>query len=86
MAAFRVDLDIAKSHSRPHVSADNRYSVSQFKTMKCRPVFPARFGCIEGARGHCQTFLTWCNTEHRHSGFGYMTPGRAISHCGLAEL
>ena len=34
MAALLVDLDIAKSHSRPQVSDDNPYSESQFKTMK----------------------------------------------------
>lgn len=56
VAALLVDLDIAKSHSRPHVSDDNPYSESQFKTMKYRPDFPARFGCIEDARAHCQDF------------------------------
>lgn len=74
VAALLVDLDIAKSHSRPHVSDDNPYSESQFKTMKYRPDFPARFGCIEDARTHCQTFFPWYNTMHRHSGIGYMTP------------
>ena len=74
VAALLVDLDIAKSHSRPHVSDDNPYSESQFKTMKYRPNFPARFGCIEDARAHCQAFFTWDNTMHRHSGIGYMTP------------
>ena len=74
VAALLVDLDIAKSHSRPHVSDDNPYSESQFKTMKYRPDFPARFGCIEDARAHCQTFFAWYNTTHRHSGIGYMTP------------
>jgi len=42
--------------------------------MKYRPDFPARFGCIEDARSHCQTFFAWYNTTHRHSGIGYMTP------------
>ena len=42
--------------------------------MKYRPNFPARFGCIEDARAHCQTFFAWYNTTHRHSGIGYMTP------------
>jgi len=42
VAALLVDLDIIKSHSRPHVSDDNPYSESQFKTMKYRPDFPAR--------------------------------------------
>lgn len=74
VAALLVDLDIAKSHSRPHVSDDNPFSESQFKTMKYRPDFPARFGCIEDARAHCQTFFAWYNTAHRHSGIGYMTP------------
>ena len=79
VAALLVDLDITKSHSRPHVSDDNPYSESQFKTMKYRPDFPARFGCIEDARAHCQSFFAWYNTMHRHSGIGYMTP-HAVHH------
>ena len=74
VAALLVDLDITKSHSRPHVSDDNPFSESQFKTMKYRPDFPARFGSIEDASAHCQAFFPWYNTEHRHSGIGYMTP------------
>ena len=42
--------------------------------MKYRPDFPMRFDSIEHARAHCQTFFVWYNTEHRHSGIGYMTP------------
>ena len=82
VASLLVDLDVAKSHSRPHVSDDNPYSESQFKTMKYRPEFPARFGCIEDARSHCQAFFAWYNGEHRHSGIGYMTPHSV--HYGLA--
>ena len=74
VASLLVDLDITKSHSRPHVSDDNPYSESQFKTMKYRPEFPQRFGCIEHARAHCQAFFAWYNDQHRHSGIGYMTP------------
>lgn len=74
VAALLVDLDIATSHSRPHVSDDNPYSESQFKTMKYRPDFPARFGCIEDTRAHCQAVFAWYNTMHRYSGIGYMTP------------
>jgi putative transposase len=74
VAALLVDLEVTKSHSRPHVSDDNPYSESQFKTMKYRPDFPERFASIEHARAHCQTFFAWYNTEHRHSGIGYMTP------------
>jgi putative transposase len=83
VAALLVDLDVAKSHSRPHVSDDNPYSESQFKTMKYRPDFPARFGCIEDARAHCQEFFPWYNGVHRHSGIGYMTPHSV--HHGYAD-
>jgi putative transposase len=83
VAALLVDLDIAKSHSRPYVSDDNPYSEAQFKTLKYRPDFPARFGCIEDARAHCQAFFAWYNAAHRHSGIGYMTPHNV--HHGQAE-
>ena len=82
VASLLVDLDVAKSHSRPHVSDDNPYSESQFKTMKYRPDFPDRFGCIEDARSHCQAFFPWYNAEHCHSGIGYMSPHSV--HYGLA--
>ena len=74
VADLLVDLGVTRSHSRPHVSDDNPYSESQFKTMKYRPDFPARFGCIEDARAHCRAFFDWYSFEHRHSGIGYMTP------------
>jgi putative transposase len=82
VAALLVDLDVAKSHSRPHVSDDNPYSEAQFKTLKYRPDFPERFGSIEDARAHCQEFFTWYNGAHRHSGIGYVTP--AAVHYGHA--
>ena len=68
------DLGITKTHSRPHVSDDNPYSESQFKTMKYRPEFPERFGCLEDARGFCQGFFRWYNTQHHHTGIGLLTP------------
>ena len=74
VAALLVDLDVAKTHSRPHVSNDNTYSEAQFKTLKYRPDFPDRFGSIEDARAHCHAFFTWYNASHRHSGIGFMTP------------
>jgi putative transposase len=74
VAAMLIDLDVAKTHSRPHVSDDNPYSEAQFKTLKYRPDFPERFGSIEDARAHCQNFFRWYNTVHRHSGIALMTP------------
>lgn len=83
VAELLVDLDVAKSHSRPYVSDDNPFSEAQFKTLKYRPDFPERFGSIEDARAHCQLFFTWYNDHHRHSGIGYMTP--AAVHYDQAE-
>lgn len=79
VAQLLADLEVSKSHSRPYVSDDNPFSEAQFKTLKYRPDFPERFGCIEDARAHCQPFFLWYNTSHRHSGFGFMTPA-AVHH------
>ena len=82
VAFLLSDLGITKTHSRPHVSNDNPYSESQFKTMKYRPQYPDRFGSIEDARGFCQGFFHWYNYQHHHSGLGLMTP--ATVHFGQA--
>ena len=74
VALLLSDLGVTKTHSRPYVSDDNPYSESQFKTLKYRPEFPNRFGCIEDARLFCRDFFTWYNTQHRHSGIGLLTP------------
>jgi putative transposase len=83
VAELLVDLEVTKSHSRPYVSDDNPFSEAHFKTLKYRPDFPQRFGCIEDARAHCQQFFPWYNDAHRHSGIGYMTP--AAVHYGQAQ-
>jgi putative transposase len=51
VAQLMATLGVTKSHSRPHVSNDNPFSESQFKTLKYRPEFPDRFGSQEDARG-----------------------------------
>ena len=73
VALLLADLGVTQSHSRPHVSNDNPYSEAQFKTLKYRPAFPARFPSIEAARAHCQDFFPWYNDEHRHGGLGLHT-------------
>jgi putative transposase len=82
VALLLADLSVTKTHSRPYTSNDNPYSESQFRTMKYRPEFPDRFGCIQDSRAFCQTFFPWYNDNHRHSGIGMMTP--AMVHYGLA--
>jgi putative transposase len=83
VAQLLAALGITKSHSRPHVSNDNPFSVSQFKTLKYRPDFPDRFGSQEHARSFCGPFFDWYNHEHYHTGIGLLTP--AMVHYGLAE-
>jgi PPOX class probable F420-dependent enzyme len=57
----------------------------QFKTMKYRPGFPARFGSIQDARAFCQQFFGWYNREHRHAGIAMMTP-QAVHHGHAVQL
>jgi len=83
VALLLADLGVTKSHSRPHVSNDNPFSESQFKTMKYRPEFPERFGSLEDTRTFCRDFFSWYNTQHHHSGIGLLTPEQV--HYGLAQ-
>ena len=80
VAFLLEDLGVTKTHGRPHVSDDNPYSESQFRTPKYRPEFPDRFGCIQDSRAICQGFFRWYNEEHRHSGLTLLTP--AMAHYG----
>jgi len=82
VALLLADLGITKTHSRPRVSDDNPYSESQFRTLKYHPEFPARFASEIHARSFCQSFFSWYNHEHCHSGIGYLPP--AAVHFGHA--
>ena len=83
VALLLADLGVTRSLSRPHVSNDNPFSESQFKTLKYCPEFPERFGSLLQARSFSDSFFTWYNKEHRHSGIAMLTP--EMVHCGRAE-
>lgn len=83
LAQLYADLGVTKTHSRPHVSNDNPFSESQFKTLKYRPEFPGRFGSIEHARDCSRDLIDWYNNEHHHSSLAYLTPHDV--HYGLAD-
>lgn len=74
VAQLLSDLGVTKTHSRPHVSDDNPFSEAQFKTLKYRPDYPDRFGCLADARAWAQAFFSWYNQEHHHTGLGLLTP------------
>jgi putative transposase len=82
VALLLADLGVTKTHSRPYTASDNPYSEAQFKTLKYRPDYPDRFGCLADARAWAQTFFSWYNQEHYHSGLAVLTPARV--HYGQA--
>jgi len=83
LAELLIDLGVARSHSRPHVSNDNAFSEAQFKTVKYRPDSPECFGPIQDARAYFAQLFRWYNHEHRHAGIGLLTP--ADVHYGRAQ-
>ena len=83
VALLLADLGVTKTHSRPYTATDNPYSEAQFKTLKYRPGYPDRFGCLADARAWAQDFFSWYNDDHHHSGLGLLTP--ALVHYGQAE-
>jgi len=75
MLATLERLGIVPSFSRPHVSDDNPYSESLFRTLKYRPEYPSgAFANIEAARMWVEDFVAWYNTEHLHSAIHFVTP------------
>jgi putative transposase len=82
VAQLLAALGIIKSQSRPHVSNDNPFSESHFKTLKYRPEFPDHFASYDEGRAFCVAFFAWYNDEHYHSGLRMLTP--ASVHYGRA--
>lgn len=71
------ELKITASHSRPRVSNDNAHVESLFRTLKYVPAWPEKgFSTLEEARAWVESFVSWYNEEHRHSGIRYVTPGQ----------
>lgn len=75
MLATLQRLGVVPSFSRPHVSDDNAFCESLFRTLKYRPGFPRKgFDSIEHAIAWVTSFVRWYNEEHRHSAIGFVTP------------
>lgn len=75
MLATLRRLGVLPSFSRPSVSDDNAFSESLFKTLKYRASYPrGPFKNIEAARAWVADFVKWYNSEHLHSGIGFVTP------------
>jgi transposase InsO family protein len=75
MLATLQKLGVVPSFSRPSVSDYDPYSEALFRTLKYTPGWPKQpFQSLEEARQWVQTFVSWYNTEHRHSGIRLVTP------------
>ena len=74
LAHFLSDLGIDQSHARPYTPDDNPFSEAQFKTMKYRPDYPARFDSQAHAHTWAKAFFPWYNQAHHHVGLGLLTP------------
>ena len=69
-----ADLNVAQTHNRPRVSNDNPFSESEFRTMKYRPNYPGTFTELDAARAWVDSYVSWYNQHHRHSGIALFTP------------
>ena len=83
VSQLMADLGVTRTHSRPHVSNDNPFSESQFKTLKYHCAYPKKFGSLEDAKLFLRPWFDWYNNEHRHSGIEMLCP--ADVHRGRAD-
>lgn len=79
MLATLQKLGVMPSFSRPHVSDDNPFSESLFRTLKYRPGYPCRFASIEAAIAWVNPFVDWYNNTHLHSSISFVTPAQRHS-------
>ena len=87
MLATLQKLGVLASFSRPHVSDDNAYSESLFRTLKYRPGYPTKpFDKLEEAQAWLGGFVDWYNDEHLHSAIRFLTPSQRHAQQGPAIL
>jgi len=74
VAQLLEDLGVTRTHSRPHVSDDNPFIESHFKTLKYCPAWPGHFDTLNDARAWCEQFFDYYNHIRRHRALGLHTP------------
>ncbi len=85
VAQLLATLGVTKSHSRPHVSNDNPFSESQFKTMKYCPEFPRRFGGYDDALSLAPAILPLVQRRALPLGNRLADPRHASSRTGAGR-
>ena len=83
VAFLLADLGVTKTHSRPHVSDDNPFSESQFKTSSIGRNFPTASAPSRMPVVSAKSSSPGTTREHHHSGLGLMTP--EVVHTRRAE-
>lgn len=70
------DLGLTQTFARPRTPNDNPFIESLFSTVKTTPNYPGWFpgSSIQVARNYFEDYFQWYNTEHFHSGIGYIHP------------
>jgi transposase InsO family protein len=87
MVATLQWLGIVPSFSRPHVCNDNPYSEALFRTLKHTSAYPRLpFADRSAALGWVTRFVSWYNSEHRHSAIRYVTPDERHAGADVAIL
>jgi putative transposase len=74
MTQLLATMQIEQSFSRPHVSDDNPFVESHFKTAKYQPDYPGRFGSLLHVRGWFGELFDWYCHRHHHAGLALFTP------------
>jgi len=79
------DLGLTQTFSRPRTPNDNPFIESLFSTVKTAPAYPGWFpsSSIQTAIEFFEHYFHWYNSEHFHSGIGYIHP--IDKHEGRAE-
>ncbi len=71
-----LDLGLVQTFARPKTPNDNPFIESFFSTVKSAPTYPECFPSetVNITRNYFENYFGWYNTEHYHSGIGYVHP------------
>ena len=71
-----LDLGLIQTFARPRTPNDNPFIESLFSTVKSGPTYPECFPSetVNITRNYFEKYFGWYNSEHYHSGIGYVHP------------